>query len=65
MDRNTFLDNYNSIKKIKTETPIEFKAIFESIEDEWKPHNLHLEWININNVFMKDKVNVTLFKGIN
>ena len=64
MDRKTFLDNYESIKKIKTGTPIEFKAIFESIGDEWKPHHLHLEWINITNDFMKDKVNVTLFKGI-
>ena len=49
---------------MKTGTPIEFKAVFESIGTEWKPHHLHLEWINITNDFMKDKVNVTLFKGI-
>ena len=64
MDRKTFLENYDSIKKIKTGTPIEFKAIFESIGDEWKPHHLHLEWVNITDDFMKDKDDVTLFKGI-
>ena len=65
MGRKTFLENYESIKNIKTGTPIEFRAIFESIGDEWKPHHLHLEWIKITEDFMKDKVNITLFKGIN
>ena len=64
MGRQTFLDNFESIKKMKTGTPIEFKAIFESIGTEWKPHHLHLEWVNITDDFMKDKVNITLFKGI-
>ena len=64
MGKKTFLDHFESIKKMKTGTPIEFKAVFESIGTEWKPHHLHLEWINITNDFMKDKVNVTLFKGI-
>lgn len=64
MGRQTFLDHFESIKKMKTGTPIEFKAIFESIGTEWKPHHLHLEWINITDDFVKDKVNITLFKGI-
>ena len=64
MGRQTFLDHFESIKKMKTGTPIEFKAIFESIGTEWKPHHLHLEWINITEDFVKDKVNVTLFRGI-
>ena len=49
---------------MKTGTPIEFKAIFESIGTEWKPHHLHLEWINITDDFVKERVNVTLFRGI-
>ena len=64
MGKQTFLEHFESIKQMKTGTPIEFKAIFESIGTEWKPHHLHLEWINITDDFMKDKVNVTLFKGI-
>ena len=64
MDKQTFITNFEIIKKMKTGTPIEFKAIFESIGTEWKPHHLHLESINITDDFMKDKVNVTLFKGI-
>ena len=54
-----------SMKKMKTGTPVEFRAEFESIGDEWKPHHLHLIWINITEDFMKDKVNVTLFRGVN
>ena len=49
---------------MRTGTPIEFKAVFESIGTEWKPHHLHLESISVTDDFMKDKVNVTLFKGI-
>ena len=64
MGRQTFYKYFESIKKMRTGTPIEFKAIFESIGTEWKPHHLHLEWINITDDFMKDKENVTLFKGI-
>ena len=64
MGRQTFLDNFESIKKMKTGTPIEFKAVFESIGTEWKPHHLHLESVRITDDFMKDKVNITLFKGI-
>ena len=64
MGRQTFLDHFESIKKMKTGTPIEFNAIFESIGTEWKPHHLHLEWISITDDFVKEKVNVTLFRGI-
>ena len=64
MGRQTFLDHFESIKKMKTGTPVEFKAIFESIGTEWKPHHLHLEWINITDDFVKERVNVTLFRGI-
>ena len=49
---------------MRTGTPIEFKAVFESIGTEWKPHHLHLESISVTDDFMKDKVNVTLFRGI-
>ena len=64
MGKQTFYKYFESIKKMRTGTPIEFKAIFESIGTEWKPHHLHLEWIDTTEDFMKDKVNVTLFKGI-
>ena len=65
MGKAKFLKHFELLKKMKTGTPVEFMAKFESIGDEWKPHHLHLFWINITDNFMKDKVNVTLFRGIN
>ena len=65
MGKATFLEHFDLIKNMGTGTPVEFKAKFESIGDEWKPHHLHLIWINSTDDFMKDKVNVTLFKGVN
>ena len=65
MGKATFLEHFDLIKNMGTGTPVEFKAKFESIGDEWKPHHLHLIWINATDDFMKDKVNVTLFKGVN
>ena len=65
MGKETFLNHFELLKKMKTGTPVEFRAEFESIGDEWKPHHLHLIWINITEDFMKDKVNVTLFRGVN
>ena len=65
MGKKTFLEHFDLLKNMETGTPVEFKAKFESIGDEWKPHHLHLIWINITDDFMKDKVNVTLFRGVN
>ena len=65
MGKENFLKHFDLIKKMKTGTPVEFKAEFESVGDEWKPHHLHLIWINITDDFMKDKINFTLFKGVN
>ena len=65
MGKDKFLKHFDLLKKMKTGTPVEFKAEFESIGDEWRPHHLHLIWINITDDFMKDKVNITLFKGVN
>jgi len=65
MGKEKFLKHFELLKKMETGTPVEFKAKFESIGDEWKPHHLHLFWINITDNFMNDKVNVTLFRGIN
>ena len=65
MGKETFLKHFDLIKNINTGTPVEFKAEFESVGDEWKPHHLHLIWINSTDDFMKDKVNVTLFRGVN
>lgn len=64
MGRSLFLKHYKVISQMKTGTPIEFKAEFESIGDEWRPHHLHLISINLTDDFMKGKVNVTLFKGV-
>lgn len=64
MGKENFLKYFELLKKMKTGTPVEFKAEFESIGDEWRPHHLHLIWINITDDFMPDKVNVTLFRGI-
>ena len=64
MGKEKFLKHFDLIKNMKTGTPVEFKAEFESIGDEWKPHHLHLIWINITDDFMKDKINFTLFKGV-
>ena len=65
MGKEKFLEHFELIKQMKTGTPVEFKAEFESIGDEWRPHHLHLSWINIIDNFIKDKVNVTLFRGVN
>ena len=65
MGKEKFLSHFEMLKKMKTGTPVEFRAEFESIGDEWKPHHLHLIWINITEDFMKDKVDVTLFRGVN
>ena len=65
MGKATFLEHFDLIKNMKTGTPVEFKAEFESIGDEWKPHHLHLIWINATDDFMKDKINITLFRGVN
>ena len=65
MGKEKFLKHFDLLKTMKTGTPVEFKAEFESIGDEWKPHHLHLIWINVTENFMKDKVNVTLFRGVN
>ena len=65
MGKSNFLNHFELLKNMKTGTPVEFRAEFESIGDEWKPHHLHLIWINITDDFMKDKINVTLFRGVN
>ena len=65
MSREKFLQYYKYISQMKTGTPIEFKAEFESIGDEWRPHHLHMISINLTDNFIKDKINVTLFKGVN
>jgi hypothetical protein len=54
-----------TLQLLYTGTPIQFKAIFESVGDEWKPHHLHLLDINITDDFIGNKEKVTLFKGIN
>jgi len=64
MGKENFLKHFDLIKNMKTGTPVEFKAEFESVGDEWKPHHLHLIWINETEDFMENKVNITLFKGI-
>jgi hypothetical protein len=64
MGKEKFLNHFDLIKDMKTGTPVEFRAEFEAIGDEWKPHHLHLIWINITEDFMEDKVNVTLFRGV-
>ena len=65
MGKEKFLKHFNLLKTMKTGTQVEFKAEFESIGHKWKPHHLHLIWINVTENFMKDKVNVTLFRGVN
>ena len=65
MGKEKFLDHFDLLKSMKTGTPVEFKAEFESSGDEWKPHHLHLIWIKEIEDFMKDKVNITLFRGVN
>lgn len=67
MGREKFLKYYSVISKIKSGSAIEFEAIFEDLGDEWRPHHFHLVNIAMADDYlkeMKDKVNVTLFKGI-
>ena len=65
MSRDKFLAYYKYISQMKVGTSIVFKAEFESIGDEWRPYHLHMISINLTVDFIKDKINVTLFKGIN
>ena len=65
MGKDNFMKHFEIIKQMKTGTPVEFMAEFESIGDEWRPHHLHLFWIKIIDDFMTDKVNITLFRGVN
>jgi hypothetical protein len=64
MGRENFMKHFEILKKMKTGTPVEFMAEFESIGDEWRPHHLHLFWIKIIDDFMTDKINITLFRGV-
>ena len=65
MRRDKFLAYYKYISQMKAEISIVFKAEFESIGDEWRPYHLHMISINLTVDFIKDKINVILFKGIN
>jgi len=55
----------NDIKQLKTGDPISFKASFEALGNEWRPHHLHLLEIKKIKDFIDADNKVLLFKGIN
>lgn len=55
----------NDIRKLKTGDPISFKASFEALGNEWRPHHLHLLDIKKIDDFIDADRKVLLFKGIN
>jgi len=52
------------IRSLVTGTPIKFKAEFESLGNEWKPHHLHLLHIEKTDEFIDPNDKIVLFKGI-
>ena len=65
MGKEKFLKHFDLLKNLNTGSPIEFKAEFIAIGDEWRPHHLHIIWINQTEAFMQDKLNLTLLKEVN
>ena len=61
MRYNKFL---SEIRKLKTGDPIEFKATFESLGNEWRSHHLHLIDIKKIDDFIDHEKKLVLFKGI-
>ena len=65
MGKDKFLKYFGLLKNFTTGSPIEFKAEYIAIGDEWRPHHLHIIWINKTDIFMQGKLNLTLLKGVN
>lgn len=55
----------NEIRKLKTGDPVIFRASFEALGNEWRPHHLHLIDIKKIEDFIHPEEKVLLFKGIN
>jgi len=55
----------NEIRKLKTGDPVIFKASFEALGNEWRPHHLHLIEIKKIDDFIDPDKKVLLFQGIN
>lgn len=54
----------NDIRKLKTGDPVSFRASFEGLGNEWRPHHLHLIDIKKIEDFIDVDKKVLLFKGI-
>lgn len=65
LDTSKYNKYLNEIRKLKTGDPIIFKASFESLGNEWRPHHLHLIHVSKIDDFIDADKKVVLFKGIN
>ena len=64
MNHNNYHRFLPILQRLSTGTAIKFKATFESVGDEWKPHHLHLIDIDITSDIIEEDKKVVLFKGI-
>lgn len=53
------------IKTLKTGDPIKYKASFETLGNEWRPHHLHLISLEKTDDFIEKDKHQVLFQGIN
>lgn len=65
LDSGRYNKYLNEIRKLKTGDPVLFKASFEALGNEWRPHHLHLLEIQKIDDFINPDKKVLLFKGIN
>jgi len=54
----------NEIRNLKTGDPVIFRASFEALGNEWRPHHLHLIDIRKIDDFIDPDKKVLLFKGV-
>jgi hypothetical protein len=65
LDAHRYKSYAHVIRNFHTGTPIKFRAEFEAIGNEWRPHHLHLIHIEKTEDFIDHDHKVVLFQGIN
>lgn len=64
LDANRYNKFLPEIRKLKTGDPIKFRASFEALGNEWRPHHLHLISIEKIEDFIDKEKKILLFKGV-
>jgi len=64
LDSQRYNKYMNEIRKLKTQDPILFRASFEALGNEWRPHHLHLIHIQKIDDFIDADKKMLLFKGV-